>query len=94
VRHGFSSKRKEVWALSPAVIMKKPRRRDHWRKVAADGKPDFERERQRRDAERSVNLLSDIAADALKAQRPELKIDSKSGALVHPPLQLRSPANW
>lgn len=84
------SKRKEMGlGAFPAVSLKEAREKaDHWRKVAADGKnPIRERERQRRDAERSMHLLSDIAADAFESRKAELKGDGKSGRWFSP-LQL------
>lgn len=58
---------------------------DRWRAVVRQGKDAIkERERQRRDAERNMNLLNDIARDAFESRKAELKGDGKAGRWFSP----------
>lgn len=58
---------------------------DHWRTVARQGKdPIKERERQRREAERSDTTLRNIALAAFEVKKAELKGDGKSGRWFSP----------
>jgi len=56
-----------------------------WRDVTRQGKdPIKERERQRRDAERQMHLLKDVAIDAFESRKAELKGDGKAGRWFSP----------
>jgi integrase len=58
---------------------------DKWRAVAASGKsPIRERERERREAERNMHLLADVARDAFEARKAELKGDGTAGRWFSP----------
>lgn len=71
----------------PAVTMKVARQEaEKWRAVVRDGKDAIkERERQRRETERNLNILSDIALDAFESRKAELKGDGKAGRWFSPP---------
>ena len=70
----------------PDVTLKAARQEaEKWQAVARDGKDAIkERERQRRDAERSMHLLRDIALDAFESRKAELKGDGKAGRWFSP----------
>ena len=56
-----------------------------WRAVVRQGKDAIkERERQRREAERNLHILRDIAADAFESRKAELKDDGKAGRWFSP----------
>lgn len=56
-----------------------------WRAVVRDGKDAIkERERQRREAERNMHILGDIALDAFESRKAELKGDGKAGRWFSP----------
>ena len=56
-----------------------------WRSIAQDGKdPIKERERRRRDASRSIHLLTDIAHDAFETRKAELKGEGIAGRWFSP----------
>ena len=56
-----------------------------WRALARAGcDPIKERQRQRREAERSLHLLRDIANDTFEARKAELKGDGKAGRWFSP----------
>ena len=58
---------------------------EKWRAVVREGKdPVKERERQRREAERSLHCLLDVAHDAFETIKPELKDDGKAGRWFTP----------
>lgn len=58
---------------------------DKWRAVVrAGGDPIKERERQRREKERNLHLLVDVANDAFEARKAELKGDGKAGRWFTP----------
>lgn len=58
---------------------------DKWRAVVRDGgDPIKERVRQRREKERNLHLLADIANDAFEARKAELKGDGKAGRWFTP----------
>lgn len=69
-----------------AVPLKKAREAAlKWRSVAHDGlDPIHERNRQRREAARSLHLLKDIATDAFETRKAELKGDGKAGRWFSP----------
>lgn len=56
-----------------------------WRAVAREGRdPIQERERQRRDAAKSLHLLADVARDAFEARQAGLKGEGKAGRWFSP----------
>lgn len=58
---------------------------EKWRAVVRQGKdPIKERERQKREAEQNLHILSDIARDAFESRKAELKGDGKAGRWFSP----------
>ena len=58
---------------------------ERWRRVAAKGlDPIKERERERRDAERGLHLLRDVADDAFESRKAELKGEGEAGRWFSP----------
>jgi integrase len=58
---------------------------DKWRAVAKSGiDPIKAREKERRDAERNLHVLADVAADAFESRKAELKGDGKAGRWMSP----------
>ncbi|MDQ2091340.1 tyrosine-type recombinase/integrase [Marimonas arenosa] len=70
----------------PSVTLKTARQEaEKWQAVVRDGKDAIrERERQRRDAERNLHILRDIALDAFESRKAELKGDGKAGRWFSP----------
>ncbi len=70
----------------PAVSLKEARESSEmWRTVVRSGKDAIkERERQRREAESNLHILSDIARDAFESRKAELKGDGKAGRWFSP----------
>lgn len=70
----------------PTVTLKAARlEAEKWQAVVRDGKDAIkERERQRRDAERNLHILRDIALDAFESRKAELKGDGKAGRWFSP----------
>lgn len=70
----------------PEVSLKEARdQAAHWRSFVREGKdPIKERERQRREAERNMHLLRDVALDAFESRKAELKGDGKAGRWFSP----------
>lgn len=70
----------------PEVSLKEAREEAaKWRAVVRQGlDPIKERQRERRQAERNMHLLRDIAADAFEARKAELKGDGKAGRWFSP----------
>ncbi|MDA7423822.1 tyrosine-type recombinase/integrase [Thalassococcus lentus] len=57
----------------------------HWRSQAKAGvDPVKQREKERRQAERNLHLLRDVAADAFESRKAELKGDGKAGRWFSP----------
>lgn len=58
---------------------------ENWRRLAKNGAdPIKERERQRREAERQMHILNDIARDTFESRKAELKGDGKAGRWFSP----------
>ncbi|MGJ7039670.1 integrase [Shinella sp. BE166] len=58
---------------------------DKWRGVAAKGlDPIKERERERREAEKRLHILREVAEDAFESRKAELKGDGKAGRWFSP----------
>ncbi|PID35460.1 MAG: integrase [Rhodobacterales bacterium] len=56
-----------------------------WRACVREGKdPIKERERQRREAERNLHILADVARDAFESRKAELKGDGSAGRWFSP----------
>lgn len=70
----------------PAVELKAARAEaDRWREVVRQGfDPIKERERQRREAERNLHILKDVAADAFESRKAGLKGEGKAGRWFSP----------
>lgn len=70
----------------PEVSLKEARdAAQHWRTVVRSGHdPITTRERERREVERNLHLLKDIALDAFEARKAELKGDGKAGRWYSP----------
>ena len=70
----------------PNVTLREARESaEQWRAVVRQGKDAIkERERQRREAERNLHILSDIAADAFESRKADLKDDGKAGRWFTP----------
>lgn len=70
----------------PGVTLKAARlEAEKWQAVVRNGKDAIkERERQRRDAERNLHILRDIALDAFESRKAELKGDGKAGRWFSP----------
>lgn len=70
----------------PEVSLKEAREAaTKWRTMARQGlDPIKERQRERRQAERNMHLLRDIAIDAFEARKAELKGDGKAGRWFSP----------
>jgi integrase len=70
----------------PEVSLKEARETaETWRTVVRQGKDAIrERERQRREAERNLHILNDIAVDAFESRKADLKDDGKAGRWFTP----------
>ncbi len=70
----------------PGVSLKEAREEaEKWRAVVRKNlDPIKERERERRQAERNMNLLKDIAIDAFESRKAELKGDGRAGRWYSP----------
>ncbi len=69
-----------------AVSLKEARQQaEHWRALARQGiDPIKEREKQRREAERNLYCLTEVALDAYESRKAELKNDGKAGRWFSP----------
>ena len=84
VVHG---RRREMGLGSTSQVSLKEARveAENWRALVRSGKdPIKERQRQRKDAERSLHVLQDIALDAFESRKAELKEDGKAGRWFSP----------
>ncbi len=70
----------------PEVSLKEARESaEEWRLVVRKGKDAIkERERQRREAERNMHILNDVAIDAFESRKAELKDEGKAGNWFSP----------
>lgn len=70
----------------PVVSLKEAREQAvYWSGFVREGKdPIKERQRQRREAERNMHLLKDIAADAFESRKADLKGDGEAGRWFSP----------
>lgn len=70
----------------PNVTLREARENaEQWRAVVRDGKDAIkERQRLRREAERNMHMLRDIALDAFESRKAELKDDGKAGRWFSP----------
>ncbi|MEL6642662.1 MAG: integrase arm-type DNA-binding domain-containing protein [Pseudomonadota bacterium] len=70
----------------PEITLKEARQNaETWRAVVRQGKDAIkERDRQRREAERNLHILRDIAVDAFESRKAELKNDGKAGRWFTP----------
>lgn len=87
LRVSVHGRRREMGLGSVAHVSLKEARTqaDRWRAVMRDGKdPIKERERERREAERSLHILEDVARDCFEARKAELKGDGKAGRWFSP----------
>ena len=87
LRYTIFARRHEMGLGSfPDVTLKAARDEAHkWRTVVRDGKDAIkERERQRREDERNMHILRDIAEDAFESRKAELKGDGTAGRWFSP----------
>src|SRR6056297_2216171 len=87
LRYTIFSRRHEMGlGRFPDVSLKEAREEaEKWRAVVRQGKDAIkERERQRREAERNMHLLCDIAKDAFESRKGDLKGDGKAGRWFTP----------
>ena len=87
LRYTIFARRHEMGLGSfPDVTLKAARdEADKWRAVVRDGKDAIkERERQRREDERNMHILRDIAEDAFESRKAELKGDGTAGRWFSP----------
>lgn len=87
LRYTLYSRRHEMGLGSfPSVSLKEAREEaEKWRAVVRQGADAIkERERQRREAERNLHILNDIARDAFESRKAELKGDGKAGRWFSP----------
>ena len=70
----------------PDLSLKDARKRAaHWRSMAKDGlDPVKTRERERREAQRNLHVLADVAKDAFETRKAELKGDGLAGRWFSP----------
>ncbi|WP_170473348.1 tyrosine-type recombinase/integrase [Ruegeria arenilitoris] len=80
-------RRREMGLGSASEVSLKEARQsaEQWRSYARQGKdPIKEREKERREAERNLNCLADVATDAFESRKAELKGDGKAGRWFSP----------
>ncbi len=90
LRVSVHGRRREMGLGSlPTVTLKDARQQaTHWRAVAKTGVDPIKlREKERREAERNLHILDDVATDCFEARKRELKGDGKAGRWFSP-LQL------
>ncbi|NEI66876.1 tyrosine-type recombinase/integrase [Rhizobium leguminosarum] len=87
LRYTIYGRRREMGLGSVQNVSLKDARfaSEKWRGIAAKGlDPISERERERREAEKRLHLLEDVAADAFESRKAELKGDGKAGRWFSP----------
>jgi integrase len=87
LRYTLHSRRREMGLGSVQDIPLKDARAaaDKWRAAVAKGlDPISEREREKRQAEKRLHLLEEVAKDAFESRKAELKNDGKSGRWFSP----------
>ncbi len=87
LRYTIFGRRHEMGLGSfPSVTLKAARQEaEKWQAVVREGKDAIkERERQRREAESNLHILSDVARDAFESRKAELKGDGKAGRWFSP----------
>ncbi|MXO02894.1 tyrosine-type recombinase/integrase [Shinella zoogloeoides] len=87
LRYTLHSRRREMGLGSVQDVSLKDARAvaDKWRAVVAKGlDPISERDRERRQAEKRLHLLEEVAKDAFESRKAELKNDGKSGRWFSP----------
>jgi integrase len=87
LRYTIFGRRHEMGLGSfPDVTLKAARdEAEKWRAVVREGKDAIkERERQRREVERNMHILRDIAVDAFESRKAELKGDGTAGRWFSP----------
>ena len=87
LRVTIHGRRREMGLGSIAGVSLKEARQqaEHWRGMARQGiDPIKERVKQRREAERNLHCLADIALDAFESRKAELKGDGKAGRWFSP----------
>ncbi|QTN34844.1 tyrosine-type recombinase/integrase [Cognatishimia activa] len=87
LRVSVHGRRREMGLGSPPTISLKHARQEaqRWRSFAKSGvDPIKQREKERREAERNLHILSDVASDCFEARKAELKGDGKAGRWFSP----------
>ena len=87
LRVTIHGRRREMGLGSASEVSLKEARlsAEHWRTVARQGiDPIKEREKERREAERNLHCLADIAHDAFESRKAELKEDGRAGRWFSP----------
>jgi integrase len=87
LRMTVHGRRREMGLGSTSDVSLKEARQsaEEWRTVARQGvDPIKERERRRREAERNLHCLADVALDAFESRKAELKGDGKAGRWFSP----------
>jgi len=87
LRVTIHGRRREMGLGSVTEVSLKEARQsaEHWRGIARQGvDPIKAREKQRREAERNLHCLADVALDAFESRKAELKGDGKAGRWFSP----------
>jgi hypothetical protein len=87
LRVTIHGRRREMGLGSAAEVSLKEARQsaERWRTVARQGKdPIKQREKERREAERNLHCLADVACDAFESRKAEQKGDGKAGRWFSP----------
>lgn len=82
----YGKRREMGLGAYPEVSLREAREQaEYWRGFVRNGKdPIKERERQRRETQRNMHLLKDVALDAFESRKAELKGDGKAGRWYSP----------
>jgi hypothetical protein len=87
LRVTIHGRRREMGLGSAAEVSLKEARQsaERWRTVARQGiDPIKQREKERREGERNLHCLADVACDAFESRKAELKGDGKAGRWFSP----------